>query len=130
MFPTEDQQKSLCLSLLWDLCAGVNTECFILKGNQMPFVILAPDIEILRICSGAGTERIRSAADLVGIDTLTKVKRICSAGVTETHPVEIGGEKKFALFSFPAGWQWVTSSRTLSGGGQQTAQERLKAEKF
>ena len=39
------------------------------------------EIEVLRICAGAGTEQIRSAADLVGIDTSTKVKPICSAGV-------------------------------------------------
>ena len=50
-----------------------------------------PDIEVLRIfagglrTAGAGMEQIRSAADLVGIDTLTKVKRICSAGVAETQ---------------------------------------------
>ena len=30
-------------------------------------------------------EQIRSAADLVGIDTLTQVKRISSAGVAETQ---------------------------------------------
>ena len=35
-------------------------------------------------------EQIRSAADLVGIDTLTKVKRIAA----ETYPVEIGGKVK------------------------------------
>ena len=31
------------------------------------------------------TEQIRSAAELVGINTYTKVKRICSAGVAETQ---------------------------------------------
>ena len=50
-----------------------------------------PDIGVLSICAeglrtaGAGTEQIHSAADLVGIDTLTKVKRICSTGVVETQ---------------------------------------------
>ena len=50
-----------------------------------------PDIKVLRICAGglrtavAGTHQIRNVADLVGIDTLTKVKRTCSAGVVETQ---------------------------------------------
>ena len=87
-------------------------DCFILKSNRMLFVILVrdflsarckiqlnccvmlqhpPEIEVLRICTGglqtagAGTELIRRAADLLGIDTLTKVKRICSAGMAETQ---------------------------------------------
>ena len=29
------RQQSLCLSLFWELCAGVNTECFNLKRNRM-----------------------------------------------------------------------------------------------
>ena len=31
----KDRQKSLCLSLFLDLCAGVSTECFILKNTRM-----------------------------------------------------------------------------------------------
>ena len=33
----EDKQSSLCLSLFWDVAASVNTECFILKSNQMSY---------------------------------------------------------------------------------------------
>ena len=62
-----------------------------------------PEIEVLRICArgiwtaGAGTEQIRSAADLVGIDTETKVKHITPLAwqrhnAAETYPVEIGGK--------------------------------------
>ena len=52
----KDQQKSLCLSLFWDLCAGVNTECFILKSNWLSYcccfsawlpVCLVPDSALL-----------------------------------------------------------------------------------
>ena len=34
-FRPTNQQKSLCLSLFWDLWSGVNMECFILKSNRM-----------------------------------------------------------------------------------------------
>ena len=86
----KDQQKNLCLSLFWDLCAGVNTECFILKSKRMLYCCLLAllpvcsvlnlaellqharhpaEIEVLRICSGglqtagAWIEQIRSTPD-------------------------------------------------------------------
>ena len=100
MFPTGGQ-KNLCLSLFWDLCAGVNTECFILKSNQMlyccfcawlPVCSVLNSAELLRRAPTSAryrspvylfwrildcrswTEQICSAVDLLEVNTETKVK--------------------------------------------------------
>ena len=49
----KDQQKSSCLSLFSDLCAGVNTECFIMKSSRMLYCIFGAWLPVCSVQNSA-----------------------------------------------------------------------------
>ena len=82
----------MCLSLFWDLCAGVNKDCFILKSNWMLYCCFSEWLPVRSVLNSA--ELLCPAP----ASTETEVQQICSAAdLVEVKISSRPGEKPAQL---------------------------------